>query len=89
MRPKGLVSFFRRPSTALLSLFILLAVPCSAQKNPVKLDVNPVASRVAVGGNAGIRVTLLDSDNRPIERARGIWQFRFRRACLLPIRRKN
>jgi hypothetical protein len=67
VRPKGLVSFFRRPSTALLSLFFLLAVPCSAQKNPVKLDVNPVASRVVVGGKAGIRVTLLDSDNRPIE----------------------
>ncbi len=72
MRPKGLVSFFRRPSPALLSLFILLAVPCSAQKNPVKLDVNPVASRVAVGGKAGIRITLLDSDNRPINAPRDL-----------------
>jgi hypothetical protein len=60
------VSFFRRPSTALLSVFIFLAVPCSAQRNPVKLDVNPVASTVAVGAKAGIRITLLDSDNRPI-----------------------
>jgi TIR domain len=66
VRPKGLVSFFRRPSTALLSLFFFLAVPCSAQRNPVKLDVNPVASRVAPGAKAGIRITLLDSDNRPI-----------------------
>jgi hypothetical protein len=72
VRPNGLVVFPRGPSVAVLSLLTLLAVPCSAQRNPVKLDVNPVASRVAIGGNVGIRITLLDSDNRPINAPRDL-----------------